>query len=1410
MKTNDLKKQLAAVMAVALTFSSVPVVSADNSLAFIPDGDIIFSEDVDAPATGYTLSVAPNGANANVVDGVVYIANASATGAAQLTEDATVTPTATPAGADLPAITYRSSDTNIVTVDADGKIYGMSAGSATIYAESTVNSSAYSQSVNVIVKDTAVITVTADEEAAKAKKVWDATNGRIQFELEEVNAGNIATYLTTNGLIKVSTAKGKESNGFGDPVTEISVADGGSEDMYTVTVKLTDDAVNKNYETDIQGSATIKVTRVLKTIDASTLSKTNFSVKVNNLDAADSKTAAAKAAIEADIAKVLKDTYGAEATDYTLTVAKNGTTDPAAKFDTKLELTEDGKKKFKFADSKTEITGTYTVAYTNDLVPLTVTTSRPSAATLDSEYHVFKNVAVTGTDEAKKNAAIEELKSAYSTTLSAKDANGNTQDAGTNDYVDYVEPSVTAVKFDSNGGEFTVSAKVIDAQNKNYSIGTNFTQKVKVEYAASTKQTLDPNLYAEQSSAEVGGSAVTPIKVDTTAETAADKEAAALKLIDSILEVKGTMYDATEKTATNPYGAYTISVAAKGTAGTDARTVFTVTLTLVDTEGYALTSGQTTYSEDFYVSYVNTAAAVTTTIKPVIVAEDSYTVSGIAKNLTDAQVNLAVKEKLLKEIKLTGVEKLTENVDYTFDLVPTKINGTAYKATFKLLTTGKYAIDPTCKPTASVVGGKNDLVTKDITVTVVKEAVEIAPAFKSILDGEATTVEKYVSNAADYKDTTDAIKAELEATSDNKWYKLEGVDNLKAADYEIKVENTGSDNKPVFVVSFVLKSTDTYTVKAPASITFTINYAVTKTIKPSPVNFDVSFKQSDFTDNYADAGVGASVKLAKTGEAKLKALGVASVKASLQGMIEGTDYVFVDGTDSFWFTKANSGSPNDYEKVDQSGYGCKIKLLDTKKYAYDESLNANVSKTDNDGDTLQLYVNSNVPTVVDQLDIVQVLSAPKEMEVEVYTTDTLAERYEKAKAYVKEHIDAKFYGAGKGEISLVRGWDKDYDFSFWGAPAAPGEDGYNEAAYNAAISKPTPIFTCGIYLTTAIGAKDYNLEDSVNAGTTEKPNTVSAVASITTTVTYKEVEKPDVETDKWVKAEDGTYSYTASKSAAPGDAGKLVLDLGEVDLATVSNITATLKLSDGGVANGCLGATSSAEEWTTAKWSSEDAKDGVVTVSLDVDGVTEAGAELQLWWANADTTVTLNSINVKTGEVASTIPEITKVSAGTERVGLNWTEVKGATGYGVFVKEGKNGKWTRYCMTSKNAKFVSGLTPGQTYAFAVKAYVNGKWSDVSNVVSAVPTSAKPIITAANAAGKNKVALNWTPTTNATGYGIYVYKDGKWERVGMRGVTGMYVSGLEAGTTYRFAVKAYVNGKWTTITADDIVSVTTTK
>ena len=72
----------------------------------------------------------------------------------------------------------------------------------------------------------------------------------------------------------------------------------------------------------------------------------------------------------------------------------------------------------------------------------------------------------------------------------------------------------------------------------------------------------------------------------------------------------------------------------------------------------------------------------------------------------------------------------------------------------------------------------------------------------------------------------------------------------------------------------------------------------------------------------------------------------------------------------------------------------------------------------------------------------------------------------------------------------------------------------------------------------------------------------------------------------------------------------------------------------------------------------------------------------------------------------------------------------------------------------------------------------------------------------------KVTLSWNKVDGATKYGVYQYKDGKYKALTTKLTkTSASVKGLTSGKTYKFVVRAYVNGKWTTVTTKDIVKVT---
>ena len=216
-----------------------------------------------------------------------------------------------------------------------------------------------------------------------------------------------------------------------------------------------------------------------------------------------------------------------------------------------------------------------------------------------------------------------------------------------------------------------------------------------------------------------------------------------------------------------------------------------------------------------------------------------------------------------------------------------------------------------------------------------------------------------------------------------------------------------------------------------------------------------------------------------------------------------------------------------------------------------------------------------------------------------------------------------------------------------------------------------------------------------------------------------------------------------------------------------------------------------------------------MTVS-GLTGGTRYGFAVKAYLNGTWTSVSSSDIVYATPTAAVEKPKITKAEGQDGQVALNWTSVSGATNYAVYTY--LNGTWSVAGYRTATGMYVRNLANGTKYGFAVKAFVNGTWSSVSSsdIVYATPVSAaaKPVITKAQ--GQNgRVALNWTAVNGATNYAVYTYLNGKWSVAGYRTATGMYVRNLTNGTTYGFAVKAYVNGAWTNITSADIVYATPT-
>jgi len=121
---------------------------------------------------------------------------------------------------------------------------------------------------------------------------------------------------------------------------------------------------------------------------------------------------------------------------------------------------------------------------------------------------------------------------------------------------------------------------------------------------------------------------------------------------------------------------------------------------------------------------------------------------------------------------------------------------------------------------------------------------------------------------------------------------------------------------------------------------------------------------------------------------------------------------------------------------------------------------------------------------------------------------------------------------------------------------------------------------------------------------------------------------------------------------------------------------------------------------------------------------TRYGFAVKTYVNGAWTSISSSDIVYATPVGNSAKPVITKAQGQNGRVALNWTAVNGATNYAVYYLH--NSRWTCAGTRTATGMYVTGLTNGTKYGFAVKAYVNGAWTNITSadIVYATPTAAK--------------------------------------------------------------------------------------
>lgn len=140
---------------------------------------------------------------------------------------------------------------------------------------------------------------------------------------------------------------------------------------------------------------------------------------------------------------------------------------------------------------------------------------------------------------------------------------------------------------------------------------------------------------------------------------------------------------------------------------------------------------------------------------------------------------------------------------------------------------------------------------------------------------------------------------------------------------------------------------------------------------------------------------------------------------------------------------------------------------------------------------------------------------------------------------------------------------------------------------------------------------------------------------------------------------------------------------------------------------------------------------------------------------------------------------------------LEWNGKKG-TEYSVYLL--KDGKYKKVAVTTDTSCTFEDAKNNTVYKFLVK-------SGSSSAKVTAKAYYKPAVTVTEKDGK--VTLKWKAVPEATKYAVYRYNGGKLKRVGTTTKTSIRLSKKDGDSGY--AVKAYVNGKWTTLKKSDIVS-----
>ncbi len=145
-------------------------------------------------------------------------------------------------------------------------------------------------------------------------------------------------------------------------------------------------------------------------------------------------------------------------------------------------------------------------------------------------------------------------------------------------------------------------------------------------------------------------------------------------------------------------------------------------------------------------------------------------------------------------------------------------------------------------------------------------------------------------------------------------------------------------------------------------------------------------------------------------------------------------------------------------------------------------------------------------------------------------------------------------------------------------------------------------------------------------------------------------------------------------------------------------------------------------------------------------------------------------------------------------VTLNWSKVKRADGYRIKRYDSKTDSWIKVADTQSHSLTVKELSSGKKYTFRIFAYIKEDGKKVlSKTYNEIGTATKPknIETVTSKKTVNSITLIWNKVKGATGYNIYMNKNGVWEKLTSTDALSYKIKNLKSGKSYQFSVRPYI-------------------